>query len=55
MTTVQPTSAGPNESGMGLNDNVYQRLLQERIIWLGGDVRDVSANAICAQLLLLAA
>ena len=55
MTTVQPTSAGPNESGMGLNDNVYQRLLQERIIWLGGEVRDDSANAICAQLLLLAA
>ena len=55
MTTLQPTSAGPNESGMGLNDNVYQRLLQERIIWLGGEVRDDSANAICAQLLLLAA
>ena len=55
MTTLQPTSAGPNESGMGLNDNVYQRLLQDRIIWLGGEVRDDSANAICAQLLLLAA
>lgn len=55
MTTMPPLSAGPAESGMGLNDNVYRRLLEERIIWLGGEVRDDSANAICAQLLLLAA
>ena len=38
-----------------LGDSVYQRLLKERIIWLGGEVRDDNANAICAQLLLLAA
>ena len=48
--------AGPGaESIMGLGDSVYQRLLKERIIWLGGEVRDDNANAICAQLLLLAA
>jgi ATP-dependent Clp protease protease subunit len=41
--------------GAGLDDNVYQRLLQQRIIWLGTEVRDDMANAICAQLLLLAA
>ena len=40
---------------LGLGDSVYQRLLKERIIWLGGEVRDDNANAICAQLLLLAA
>ncbi|MDO4258605.1 MAG: ATP-dependent Clp protease proteolytic subunit [Actinomycetaceae bacterium] len=40
---------------MGLGDAVYQRLLKERIIWLGGEVRDENANAICAQMLLLAA
>ena len=40
---------------MGLGDSVYQRLLKERIIWLGGEVRDDNANAICAQMLLLAA
>ena len=40
---------------MGLGDAVYQRLLKERIFWLGGEVRDENANAICAQLLLLAA
>ena len=48
--------AGPGaESIMGLGDSVYQRLLKERIIWLGGEVRDENANTICAQLLLLAA
>lgn len=40
---------------MGLDDQIYNRLLKERIIFLGSDVRDDNANAICAQLLLLAA
>jgi ATP-dependent Clp protease protease subunit len=40
---------------MGLEDNVYNRLLRERIIFLGTEVKDENANAICAQLLLLAA
>ena len=48
-------ATGGNETPMGLGDSVYQRLLKERIIWLGGEVRDDNANAICAQLLLLAA
>ncbi|WP_137121444.1 ATP-dependent Clp protease proteolytic subunit [Segeticoccus rhizosphaerae] len=39
----------------GLDDQIYNRLLKERIIFLGSDVRDDNANAICAQLLLLAA
>lgn len=34
---------------------IYKRLLKERIIWLGEEVRQENANAICAQLLLLAA
>ena len=34
---------------------VYQRLLRERIVFLGTQVDDTSANLICAQLLLLAA
>ncbi|OKL54517.1 ATP-dependent Clp protease proteolytic subunit [Bowdeniella nasicola] len=38
-----------------LNDHIYNRLLKERIIWLGSEVRDDNANAICAQMLLLAA
>ena len=40
---------------MGLNDSIFNRLLRERIIWLGDEVRDDNANAICAQLMLLAA
>ncbi|QGF25314.1 ATP-dependent Clp protease proteolytic subunit [Raineyella fluvialis] len=34
-------------------DNVYQSLLANRIIFLGSEVRDENANAICAQMLLL--
>jgi ATP-dependent Clp protease protease subunit len=35
--------------------DIYGRLLKERIIVLGTQVDDVSANLICAQLLVLAA
>ena len=52
---MQNTGAAGEGSQLGLGDSVYQRLLKERIIWLGGEVRDENANAICAQLLLLAA
>jgi ATP-dependent Clp protease protease subunit len=38
-----------------LDDLVYNRLLRERIIFLGTEVNDQVANRICAQLLLLAA
>ncbi len=37
------------------DDYIYNRLLKERIIWLGSEVRDDNANAICSQLLLLSA
>jgi len=40
---------------MSLNDAVYDRLLRERIVFLGSQVDDDIANRICAQLLLLAA
>ena len=65
--TVQSHLTSPGNSGLevptaksaggqfGLDDNVYQRLLSQRIIFLGSEVRDENANAICAQLLLLAA
>ncbi len=42
-------------AGMSLNDSVYDRLLRERIIFLGQPVDDPIANQISAQLLLLAA
>ncbi len=40
---------------MNLPDSVYDRLLRERIIFLGQPVDDTIANQLCAQLLLLAA
>ncbi|MGC4865217.1 ATP-dependent Clp protease proteolytic subunit [Micromonospora sp. DT53] len=36
-------------------DHVFERLLRERIVFLGTEVTDESANQICAQMLLLAA
>ena len=40
-------------SAYGLDDNVYQRLLRERIVFLGQEVNDDIANLIAAQLLHL--
>lgn len=41
--------------GMNLGDSVYERLLSERIIFLGTQVDDEIANKLCAQILLLSA
>jgi len=49
-----PSAAGEPTFG-GLGDQVYNRLLGERIIFLGQAVDDDIANKITAQLLLLAA
>ena len=57
MTTQQesmPRLAAPAEAN-GQDNFIYQRLLKERIIWLGSEVRDENANTICSQLLLLSA
>ncbi len=54
-TGVNDITARGDGSGMGLNDSIFNRLLRERIIWLGDEVRDDNSNAICAQLMLLAA
>jgi len=52
---MQPTAADtPGPGGLtGMVDNVYQSLLRNRIIFLGSEVEDENANAICAQMLLL--
>ncbi|MDP8936385.1 MAG: ATP-dependent Clp protease proteolytic subunit [Actinomycetota bacterium] len=48
---VPPVSA---QTYVGDRSNeVYSRLLKERIVFLGSQVDDASANLICAQLLLL--
>jgi ATP-dependent Clp protease protease subunit len=52
---VNEITARADGHAMGLNDSIFNRLLRERIIWLGDEVRDENANAICAQLMLLAA
>ncbi|MDQ0276402.1 ATP-dependent Clp protease protease subunit [Arthrobacter silviterrae] len=48
-----PSMAGPESAGS--DTYIYNRLLKERIIWLGSEVRDDNANLICSQLLLLSA
>ncbi|GAA1719750.1 ATP-dependent Clp protease proteolytic subunit [Propioniferax innocua] len=48
-----PRAASASSTGISMTDNVYQSLLQNRIIFLGSEVRDENANAICAQMLLL--
>lgn len=55
MNDQTPAIARAESGGLGLNDHIYNRLLRERIIWLGSEVRDENANAICAQMMLLAA
>ena len=60
MHVPTPTSAHTPflQAGNGhasLHDAVYDRLLRERIVFLGSQVDDDIANQICAQMLLLSA
>ena len=50
-----PDARTPSPNNLGFDDSVYQRLLRERIIFMGTQVEDSMANAICAQLLVLSA
>jgi ATP-dependent Clp protease, protease subunit len=49
------TESRASAQGLNLVDSVYERLLSERIIFLGSQVDDDIANRLCAQILLLAA
>ena len=49
MDSMAGTDIGPSD----LDGHIYQRLLKERIVFLGSEVRDQNSNALCAQLLLL--
>lgn len=53
MSNLDVFARGDGPAMMGINDAVYQKLLANRIIFLGSEVRDENANAICAQMLLL--
>ena len=46
-TVVEQTSKGERAY------DIYSRLLKDRIVFLGDEVNDVTANLICAQLLFL--
>ncbi|HEV2087678.1 MAG TPA: ATP-dependent Clp protease proteolytic subunit [Cryptosporangiaceae bacterium] len=45
----------PSSGGMNFDDSVFNRLLKERIIFLGEQFDDDMANRLCAQFLLLSA
>lgn len=57
--TVDTTRVAPTMTGepavQPLGDQLFQRLLRHRIIFLGQQVDDDLANRICAELVLLAA
>lgn len=48
-------SSHSQKAASTLSDGIFTKLMKERIIWLGEDVRDDNANTICAQMMLLAA
>jgi len=50
---INPANRAASAGGMNLGDQVFERLLRERIIFLGTQVEDQMANMISAQLLLL--
>lgn len=50
-----PMLRGNPSAAMSYGDDVFQRLLRERIVFLGSQVEDSVANLLCAQILLLAA
>lgn len=52
---VPELRGAPGQGPAGYDDSVYQRLLRERIVFLGSPVEDSVANLLCAQILLLAA
>ena len=55
LETLQSPAMTSATAGLNLSDSVYERLLRERIIFLGTQVDDAIANKLCAQILLLSA
>lgn len=48
---ITPVAQGPG--GFDLGQDIYNRLLRERIVFLGTDVNDTIANQLAAQILYL--
>ena len=55
MSNLYTPSMDSGVAGLNLTDSVFERLLRERIIFLGTQVDDDIANRLCAQILLLSA
>jgi len=47
---LPPQARGADALAGNLDDSVFNRLLKERIIFLGSEVNDQVGNRICAQL-----
>jgi ATP-dependent Clp protease, protease subunit len=50
-----PTMRAAAATGPAFGDQVFERLLKDRIVFIGAAIDDQLANAVCAQLVLLAA
>ena len=55
VASAAPVAATPDGAVQPFGDQLFQRLLRHRIIFLGQQVDDDLANRICAELVLLAA
>ncbi|MDQ3737924.1 MAG: ATP-dependent Clp protease proteolytic subunit, partial [Actinomycetota bacterium] len=50
---VDPILPQALEEGAGSRNEVFNRLLKSRVVLLGSEVNDESANRVCAQLIFL--
>jgi ATP-dependent Clp protease protease subunit len=55
LTTLQPRAEESDTQPSRFDDHLAAQLLAQRIVFLGTQVDEVSANRVCAQLLLLSA
>ena len=55
MSTLLTPTMDDGAAPAGPADPIFNRLLKDRIIWMGEEVKDDMANRICAQMLMLAA
>jgi len=53
LTSTYGRAAEQAPAGTGIDNDLFQRLLRNRIIFLGDEVKQENANMICGQLLLL--
>jgi ATP-dependent Clp protease protease subunit len=51
----EPAFRAPSAPRAFGDDEVFQQLRRERILWLAGEVRDEMANRLCGEMLLLSA